>query len=453
MPPDATNPATPTTPTDPAATPPAAATGTTHYPSFVDQPIPMDPKSWQDQSIPLWDLQFLGLNTTTGVNAILCKKLIGANRNLYNLCKKQQGIDAAVDLTLDQFGQWCWYGQAPVYDKPVQYAKAIQKHQSIKDKNSLHTSGSAIDVNLFYNPFIAGRTGGVCYGETHKIPESVMPKLADLNEDETASFNASIQKPEKGKKAPDLPKDVSSKIKAAKKAFWMKNKWQPGVEIYDRAMNLFEGKAAEVYTAVSSKTAMSKNTENPPVYAHYDRFARVSHALVHYFALVYGGNAKHSVPDRNAFADTFSGLVTSCKFPPGANDLQGGVLAASIVSSKQAVSDRFYDQIIEDHEMIKRIFVAGSLIVNDDLSISLPGGAQRDPCHGFLNIRPEVVTELVCEQQLRWGTCLFGGDIDADGDVMHFDLGHHFGMPLPFPTTIPKPPWPDELNEDIGRTT
>ena len=72
--------------------------------------------------------------------------------------------------------------------------------------------------------------------------------------------------------------------------------------------------------------------------------------------------------------------------------------------------------------------VSGSVILNDDGSLGFSDGqaVQRNPQDGILNLRQEVVVELVSGQGLRWGGCMFGNDVS--GDMQHFDLdGHYVG--------------------------
>jgi len=246
-----------------------------------------------------------------------------------------------------------------------------------------------------------------------------------------------------GQTKPKLPGDLKQRIWNAEVGFWRKNVWDPAVQIYDRAMQLMYNQDADVSDAATSSTRFNKTSDNPPVYVHYDRFVRVSLSLTYYFGLVYqrqsGG---HQTLDYETFAGGFQALVDGGAFNPNAKDLDGQPLNVTIATNRDGVCRRYYDQIQADHEMIKRVFVKGHLQVDANQNVTVP--AFRDPCDGFLNIRPEVVTELVCEQHLRWGCCLFGAGPDANGDVMHFDLGGDFGI-FPFdaskvPATLNRQP-------------
>jgi hypothetical protein len=412
----------------------AAGTVTPHYPPFVETATEVQSSiTFNKISVKLYTMSFLGVKFGPGVNSILADRLIKAQRNLYNLCLQQKSV---AEVSEEEFGFWCWLGQAPVF-ADVKNLGQIQPHLGLKDINSSgsrHASGSAVDMNLAFNPFIAGRTGNTVYGETHEtFPDELVRALASLSGDEFNTFviNKNLQVP-KGQSRPPLPDPLRTKIRNAKLKFWQDKIWGPAIETYDRAMNLFYAEKADVHDVATDPKRFDE------ISTHVNRFARVHFALQSYLGFVFQDKRTHKVVDFDSFADQFETNVTVGGFHPNAKDLDGQPLNITIATNRDDVCKKFYAAIQNDHDALKLVMVNGSCRINADGTVTAP--SSRDPCNGFLNFRPEVVAELAGTQKLRWGCCMFGAGPDGSGDVMHFDLGTHFGNNGVAPDTLNKQP-------------
>jgi hypothetical protein len=420
----------------------AAGTVTPHYPPFVDTATHSGDISFNGTNVKLWTFSFLGVKfgapsgATPGVNGILADKLIKAQRNLYNYACQQSG---AASLTEKEFATWCWLGQEPVGSDASNLSK-IAGHIGLKDLNhsgSKHFSGSAIDINLLCNPFVAGRTPqhGV-YGETHNtFPDSLLQRLANVSSGELADFS-------NGQATPA----VAAQITSAKLTFWTSHIWQPAIDAFDRASNLFLGQAADLHDVASASDRFTN------IKANYDRFARVSLALKNYFGLVYGFGPKIFPHAGTVSVGTFVGQIQAGLsqgwIPPGSSD-PSGVALSTYTTAQPTNPQRFMQRIQDDHAAVELVTVIGSCQISATGVVTAP--TTRDPCLGFVNFRPEVVAELAGDfnstpasvlrgQQLRWGCCMFGPGPDASGDVMHFDLTTHFGTGGVVPNNVNKQP-------------
>jgi hypothetical protein len=409
-----------------------AGTVTPHYPTYIETATRMGDTSVGSTTVPLWTLSFLGVRFRSGINAILADKLIDAQRNLFNLFCALQNITDRLNVQENDFKLWCWYGQEPVGADPANLSK-IQAHVGLKDKknqNSRHFSGSALDINLEFNPFIAGRTGNSVYGETHDtFPDSLVKSLAGLTDTELNSYTQSRQ-PDAGPLQPD---SLKNGIRAAKMKFWTDHIWAPAIAVIDHAMQLFYNEDKADLHDVTLDPQRHKE-----INVHYNRFSRASQAVRWYIGLPYnylGDSSKHAVVQPDVVAQTLRTYLSQSQIHPDARDVDGAPLNTSLAANPNAVAKKFIDRIVVEHEILRLVMVNGSCQISADGKVSAP--SSRDPCNGFLNLRPEIVAELsggdfgdkviTVGQKLRWGCCMFGPGPDSSGDVMHFDLWTHFG--------------------------
>ena len=74
-----------------------------------------------------------------------------------------------------------------------------------------------------------------------------------------------------------------------------------------------------------------------------------------------------------------------------------------------------YYQVLRDYEMVRIPMVSGQP--------SASPATTRNPVHGFIHHRKQLVEALVDVGKLRWGACDLGAG--SSGDTHHFDLGFH----------------------------
>jgi hypothetical protein len=360
----------------------AQATTAPQFPLYItDKTTVGDPIQWADTTVQLYDLSFLGIHFGSGVNDEMSNRLIEAQKTMYlqALTEKQQADPSVTQVSESDFGKWCWLSQEPS-DSGAPLISAIQKHVGLKDQkhpNSRHASGSAVDVNLFCNPYIPTRSGQTLGGELQNFDKDFFTV--------NPSFTA--------------------------RSFHEQKIWGPAFEVFDRAFKLCYGQPCDL------------NAEDMHL-----RFKRLSVAVQAYFLYAYpfrpGGANDNPQPKSAAdFATGFGSDFDDGNFDPGAVDAAGNNLAQSMQTNRQGTLDAFYNQIIADYTTVQRITVSGNLMIHSDLSISFPVQRQRDPCRGIFNIRKEVFVALVQGQKMRWGGCMFGAR--ASGDTMHFDLDGH----------------------------
>lgn len=225
-----------------------------------------------------------------------------------------------------------------------------------------HGSGSAVDLNYSTMPYIVTRTGTTLGGEAASAGQQEMRRRA--------------------------------------------------AEVYDRAVWFLEGTEA-------SPADLSIRVHDT-IEVTYDRFRRVSDALVGYLSwAVSPAPVRVDRPPIPGVQDLPDGDDAFLQIPP--NELNGDA-AWAIDSLVQVLEDKAlattsYYQMLRDYELVRIPMLFGNP--------NNPVTATRNPAHGFLDLRREVVIALVSVGGLRWGASDFGAQ--ESGDIMHFDLGSHAG--------------------------
>ncbi|MDB5051388.1 MAG: Peptidoglycan-binding domain 1 protein [Fibrobacteres bacterium] len=394
---------------DPAAPPQATATAVP--PAFITDLTETGEIDWTDRKVKLFDMSFLGKRFGTnkdfpanGINKDLAQRLVRAQTALYALAYQDKvddlaaaGQPAPAALTEAEFRVWCWTGQQP---GDVNQVAQVDLHVGIKDKknpNSKHASGSALDINVFANPYMPVRDGsGTLGGEIHSSPKDAAKKPI---------FDA-----------PTLRKLHEDKL------------WRPAMVIFDRASMLYEGVPADLHPDLNGANAADM----------YKRFRTASYCIESYFRFAFNPVRSKINPLQKTFAEFKTEILNELSdgfIDPKAVHIDGTPLVPAISGpNPDPTLQAFYDQIVADYAFFKMPIVSGSVVIGADGSVSLPGNAQRDPCNAVFNVRQEVFMEMVKIQKLRWGGTMFGKD---SGDTMHFDLNGHFidGEQVPFKKT------------------
>lgn len=239
-----------------------------------------------------------------------------------------------------------------------------------------HGTGSAVDINVSTNPYFVTRTGATFGGEAAASDQIDMRRRA--------------------------------------------------VEACDRAVQFVLG---------SNHHADLSIRVNDTIEVTYDRFATVSNCLVEYFGYVFSDHLivinrppiplVHELFDGDPAFDQISGLeLGSVGADKGAD---GEARKRAFGHLEQVMSERRwrdvhpgwlqpeqqYWQILRDYELVRIPMLHGNP--------SQPVERTRNPARGIVDLRREVVIELVRTGRMRWGASDFGAR--QSGDVMHFDLG------------------------------
>ncbi|WP_394849744.1 hypothetical protein LZC95_20105 [Pendulispora brunnea] len=382
------------------------------YPDWLTETKEMGEKPFRKETVKLYGFNFLGRPFASGVNDELLQRLLVVQKKMYDLAKVELEKPDK-DLTQEEFTAWVWLGQNPVWlDKG-----AIEAHVGFRNGDGFHASGSAVDINLLFNPYIALRKGDQYGGEGHTIPDSLkFRKMRELD-----------QKKELPADDNDLrallvaKKQVAKALEAqASRDILTRLVWKPGVDVYDRAYSLYYGTPADVKDDPKG-TAIEDTVK---------RFQRVHFALMLYFGYVFQRTKQRTFDEFSALFlasyDGNNGIHPEASGPGGK-----GLLSEAMAGDQDGTLHAMYDQIVRDRDNIRLVTVVGKVTITDDGKdgiATLPGGTQRDPTRGIMNLRGELIVELVQTAKLRWGGVMFGAvGTYGSGDMMHFDLGTHLG--------------------------
>lgn len=418
-----------------------AATVGPQYPDWLletkemgekDFKLPKDPNTY---TVKLFGFNFLGRAFASGVNIDLLQKLLDVQKKMYDLAKRE--LEKQEDLTPEEFSNWVWMGQNPVWLDRVK-VKDIEGHIGYRPNSALHSSGSAVDINVRYNPYMALRKGDTYGGESHPVPGSLAvrkarsdPKntelLASMSDDELVELADPPKKPKDQKNPPPAPvknpkiDQIKAALGRAKTDILKALVWKPAVEVYDRAYSLYGGTKANV--------ADHKNkTSAEGIEETVQRFQGVSFAVALYFGFAFKAAKQRSFEEfsalfENSFDNEDGGIHPNATLGTGEN------LAAAMAANRDRTLHALYDQIVRDRDIIRLGIVIGHVEITDDGAdgkASLPTKApQRDPTRGLLNLRGELIVELV-RSGLSWGGTMWEIGKDGSGDMMHFDLRGHF---------------------------
>ncbi|WP_166351888.1 hypothetical protein [Phytoactinopolyspora limicola] len=241
-----------------------------------------------------------------------------------------------------------------------------EPHRGYRRGGGHHGTGRAIDFNYDTNPYIVTRTGQTLGGEA-----------------------AAHDQPEMRQRA---------------------------IEVCDRAVRL---------AFTSSDRADLSIRVNDSIETTYNRFATVSNCLVDYFAYIFSDHLTtirrppiprvHTLFDGDpAFQQIRANEISVDKdhavfqFETLFSDPHWQEAHPGWMSAEEQ-----YWQMLRDYEMVRIPMLRGDP--------RRPITETRNPARGFLDLRGEVVCELVRTGRMRWGASDFGAR--ASGDIMHFDLG------------------------------
>jgi hypothetical protein len=176
---------------------------------------------------------------------------------------------------------------------------------------------------------------------------------------------------------------------------------------YDRAMRFVGGDSAVA--------DVSPRKPGESTLSVWSRFEAVSDALIRYFSVAV--NPEQATIARVALEN--------------ADNVSDEQLLATIGEDERipldqtlnTVSREQYVRILRDYEHARIPLVIGTP--------SAAPAKTRNPAHGFLNLRADIVTAL-CNEGLRWGACDFEIAPDGsshNGKMSHFDLQDAGGFP------------------------
>lgn len=281
------------------------------------------------------------------------------------------GVLAAVEASLRAI--WLTSGELDFFA----WAGLTEPSIGFRKGDGLHASGSAVDLNVTQVPYIVTRTGTTIGGEAAADGQPAMRRRA--------------------------------------------------VEVYDRAVafGTWTRQAADVSIRATDTIETT-----------YDRFREVSDALVFYLSWAISARpirvGRAPIPDVHSLPDGAGPLLAI----PAQELSRPAPAAIAAIAELFAFPDwqathpnwpltaeRQYWQMLRDYEMVRIPMLHGDP--------RKPIVATRNPAHGFLQLRRELVVATISvgdrilsgTQRMRWGASDFGAK--HSGDVMHFDLGSH----------------------------
>jgi hypothetical protein len=263
----------------------------------------------------------------------------------------------------------------------IEWLGVKETHIGWRHNAGLHASGSAVDIAIHTNPYIATRT------DTDKGP--VMG----------------------GEKAgAGLPKQRADAVAA-----------------YDEALRFTRlSAAAPVRADVGIRTGTGANSETT---AHvFERFKATSNALAKYLSFAFHNFEsvqinRPPVPDLDSISDDelFKRIPPSERrqLDEAVSDIRAFIatdeFSAAHPDGPFVGQERdIYFQMLRNYERVRIPMVYGDP--------SATPASTRNPLLGFLSLREELVTALADIGQLRWGAADFGAA--ESGDIQHFDLGY-----------------------------
>lgn len=301
---------------------------------------------------------FLGQPVTRGLNPVMA------------------GVLAAVETSLR--ASWLTSGEPDFFAWAGLTEPSIGWRPGQGPRPGLHSSGSAIDLNVTQVPYIVTRTGSTIGGE----------EAADNQ--------------------PDMRRRA--------------------VEVYDRAVRF------GTWTRQAADVSIRRGTDT--IESTYDRFREVSDALVFYLSwAISAGPIRvdrapipnvHTLPDGAAALRAIPARELSRPAPEAIAAIEQIFAFADWRATHPdwpLTAEQQYWQMLRDYEMVRTPMLHGDP--------RQPIVATRNPAHGFLQLRRELVAAMINvgnqilagTQRMRWGASDF--DTAHSGDVMHFDLGSH----------------------------
>jgi hypothetical protein len=241
-----------------------------------------------------------------------------------------------------------------------------EPHIGFRRGQGFHGTGTAVDINYTTNPYIVTRTGSTLGGEA-----------------------------------------------AASGQFAMR---QRAMDACDRAVQF-------LYT--SDDSADLSIRAHDTIEVTYDRFKRVSDALVYYLTFVFADTATKinrapisNVEELSDGAPEFDQIRRSelrVDKDTAISDLAIRLSGADQDHQNWSLdAEQQYYQIMRDYEFVRTPMLYGNP--------TQPIVATRNPARGFLDLREELVVAMVTVGGMRWGASDLGAS--QSGDIQHFDLGH-----------------------------
>ncbi len=258
----------------------------------------------------------------------------------------------------------------------IEWMGIREPHIGWRSLAGFHASGSAIDIAISTNPYIATRTGTKLGGE--KAGNSLTKQRADA------------------------------------------------VAAYDRAMKFTRlAPASPDQADVSSRTGLPGAPDRETTAHVYARFKAASDALAKYLSLAFHNpeSVRINRPpvqklDTITLDELFRRIPASERkqLDQAVDDIRAFIaddqFAATHPDGPFVGQERdIFFQMLKDYEMVRIPMVYGEP--------SATPGSTRNPLRGFLNLREELVTALTDVGGLRWGASDFGAE---SGDIQHFDL-------------------------------
>ena len=309
---------------------------------------------------------FCGVTVTPGVNDKMASALDKVQTHLRDVVWPAMPEDAKIDRATG----------APTTD----YAKWLGIRTVAGWKpGSFHASGSAVDVDANWGPYIATRNfdaaGNATYG-------------------------------------------------GEAKGAGLKDERRRALEVNDRAMQWLGHERADLSTRKGTNESIS---------AAYDRFKQASDALSIWMMYAIPHDKGPFVnrkpikdvhdPAKVSDDDLLAKIPESERLPKDTGvqlireDMERQWWKDAHPQGWPQTPEQIYFQILRDYEMVRVPMVVGD-------PESRPQNT-RNPVHGFIHHRKALVEAMVDVGKLRWGACDFGAGVD--GDTHHFDLGSHGG--------------------------
>ncbi|MGX7672508.1 hypothetical protein [Plantactinospora sp. DSM 117369] len=254
------------------------------------------------------------------------------------------------------------------------WAGLVEPSIGTRPGDGRHATGAAVDLNVTECPYIVTRTGETYGGEAAAHDQQEMRRRV--------------------------------------------------VEVYDRAVAFF---------TVSGRRSDTSIRVNDTIEVTYDRFRELSDALVFY--LSWAVSAAHVRVNRPPIADAHAlpdghPALRAIPAPELAQPADAAIPAIEFLYADEFWAqnhqgwpygpEQQYWQMLRDYETVRTPLLHGNP--------AQPITATRNPAHGFLQLRKELVCSLIHvgdaiigTRRMRWGASDFGAR--ESGDVMHFDLG------------------------------
>jgi hypothetical protein len=310
--------------------------------------------------------QFCGVTVSPGVNPTMAERLAAVEKHLRDVVWPAMPAEAKIDrktgAPTTEVNKWLGIGSVGGWKQ-----------------GSWHSSGSAVDVDATWGPYIA-----------------------------TRNFDAAGNPAYGGEDAGKHLKEERARALA----------------VNDRAMQWLGYERADLSTRKGTKESIGDA---------YDRFRLASDALSIWMMYAIPENRPPMIsrkpiadvhdPAKVSDDDLLAKIPESERLPKDIGvqlvreDMERDWWKQIHPKGWPQTPEQVYFQVLRDYEMVRVPMVSGTPEARP--------GITRNPVHGFIHHRKALVEAMVEVGKLRWGACDFGAGVD--GDTHHFDLNSHAG--------------------------